>query len=103
MVNALSKSLVANIKDGFEYEQRYRQGTPITKVEELKAARGTAPGSPFNQMRRSLERLGLDAALIKERLQISAFLKDCASSSSMSRPVLRLVEWRCMMVESLTS
>ena len=48
VVNALSKSLVANIKrDGFEYEQRYRQGTPITKVEELKAARGTGTRITF--------------------------------------------------------
>ena len=75
MVNALSKSLVANIKrDGFEYEQRYRQGTPITKVEELKAARGTGTRITFQPDEEIFGEVKFDAALIKERLQISAFL-----------------------------
>src|SRR5512133_2705503 len=42
VVNALSKELVATVKrDGFQWEQRYKQGKPQGPVKKLGPARGT--------------------------------------------------------------
>src|SRR5512144_3154390 len=42
VVNALSKELVARVKrEGFVWEQRFRQGQPVGPMKKLEPARGT--------------------------------------------------------------
>ena len=54
VVNALSKSLVAEVRrDGQTYIQRYRRGKPLGPVERGEPARGTARPSPSRPTPRS--------------------------------------------------
>jgi DNA gyrase subunit B/topoisomerase-4 subunit B len=75
VVNALSKELVATVKrDGATWEQRFKQGVPIGVVKKLGAARGTGTTVFFRPDATIFPKVEFDAALIKERLEVSSYL-----------------------------
>ncbi len=75
VVNALSKELVASVKrDGFLWEQRYRQGVPQGPVKKVGAARGTGTTIYFHPDATIFPRVEFDAALIRERLEVASYL-----------------------------
>jgi DNA gyrase subunit B/topoisomerase-4 subunit B len=75
VVNALSKSLVAEVRrDGQTYQQRYRRGKPTGPVERGEPARGTGTSVTFTPDPDVFEDLSYDAALIAERLEVKTFL-----------------------------
>jgi DNA gyrase subunit B/topoisomerase-4 subunit B len=75
VVNALSKSLVAEVKrDGQTYIQRYRRGKPQGGVEEGEPARGTGTSVTFTPDPDVFEDLSYDPALIAERLEVKTYL-----------------------------
>jgi DNA gyrase subunit B/topoisomerase-4 subunit B len=75
VVNALSKELVATVKrDGFLWEQRYRQGKPLGPVKKVGTARGTGTTVYFHPDPTIFPRIEFDAALIRERLEVASYL-----------------------------
>ncbi len=75
VVNALSKELVATVRrDGFQWEQRYRQGVPQGPVRKIGPARGTGTTIYFHPDPTIFPRVEFDAALIRERLEVASYL-----------------------------
>ena len=76
VVNALSESLVAQVKrDGKLYEQRYARGVPITKLKTVRRnVRGTGTTITFTPDDEIFERTGFDAETIKENLEVKTYL-----------------------------
>jgi DNA gyrase subunit B/topoisomerase-4 subunit B len=75
VVNALSKSLVAEVRrDGMTYTQRYRRGKPAGPVESGEAARGSGTTITFSPDPEIFQDLGYDPALIAERLEVKSYL-----------------------------
>jgi DNA gyrase subunit B len=75
VVNALSKELVATVKrDGAAWEQRFKQGLPGGEIRKLGAARGSGTTVFFRPDATIFPKVEFDAALIKERLEISSYL-----------------------------
>jgi DNA gyrase subunit B len=75
VVNALSKELVATVKrDGFAWEQRYRQGKPAGGVKKVGPARGTGTTIFFQPDPTIFPKIDFDAATIKERLEVASYL-----------------------------
>jgi DNA gyrase subunit B len=75
VVNALSKELVATVKrDGFRWEQRFRQGKPAGPLRQLGPARGTGTTVFFRPDPTVFPRVEFDAALIRDRLEVSSYL-----------------------------
>ena len=75
VVNALSKDLTATVKrDGFAWEQRFRQGKPLGSVKKLGPARGTGTCVYFHPDPLIFPRIEFDAALIRERLEVASYL-----------------------------
>ncbi|MFI5457234.1 MAG: type IIA DNA topoisomerase subunit B [Isosphaerales bacterium] len=75
VVNALSKSLVAEVRrDGQTYIQRYRRGKPQGPVERGEAARGTGTTVTFLPDPEIFQDLSYDSALIAERLEVKSYL-----------------------------
>ena len=75
VVNALSKELVATSKrDGGLWQQTFKQGKPATKLRRLKAARGSGTTVFFRPDPKIFPKTEFDAALIRERLEITSYL-----------------------------
>ena len=75
VVNALSKELVATSRrDGAQWEQRFAQGKPLTKVQRVEAARGTGTTVYFRPDATIFPKTTFDAAVIGERLETTSYL-----------------------------
>ena len=75
VVNALSKELVVSVKrDGSLWEQRFRQGTAITPVRKVGAARGTGTSVFFRPDSTIFPKVEFEADLIRDRLEVVSFL-----------------------------
>jgi DNA gyrase subunit B/topoisomerase-4 subunit B len=75
VVNALSKELVATIKrDGATWEQRFKQGHPVSAVKKTGPARGTGTTVFFRPDSTIFPKIEFDPEVIKERLEVSSYL-----------------------------
>ena len=75
VVNALSKELVATVRrDGFLWEQRFKQGRPQGPVKKLGPARGTGTTVYFHPDPTVFPRVDFDPALVRERLEVASYL-----------------------------
>jgi DNA gyrase subunit B/topoisomerase-4 subunit B len=75
VVNALSKELVVTSKrDGALWEQRFRQGKPVSALKKLGPARGTGTTAFFRPDPTIFPKTEFDAAVIAERLEVASYL-----------------------------
>jgi DNA gyrase subunit B/topoisomerase-4 subunit B len=75
VVNALSKELVATVKrDGYLWEQRFKQGKPQGGLKRVGPARGTGTTVVFHPDPTIFPRVEFDPALIAERLEVASYL-----------------------------
>src|SRR5262245_58429880 len=75
VVNALSKELVATVRrDGAEWEQRFKQGKPLGPPKKLGPASGSGTKVFFHADPAIFPKVELDAALIRERLEVASYL-----------------------------
>jgi DNA gyrase/topoisomerase IV subunit B len=75
VVNALSKKLVATVKrDGFEYQQSYAKGTPVTKLEKVGPFRGHGTSIYFEPDETIFKTVKFDADVLKTRLEDMSFI-----------------------------
>jgi DNA gyrase subunit B len=75
VVNALSKSLVAQVRrDGLTYTQRYRRGKPDGGVEAGEPARGTGTTVTFTPDPEIFAEAEYNEKLIAERLEVKTYL-----------------------------
>src|SRR5512140_1065413 len=75
VVNALSRELIATVKrDGYTWEQKYKQGTPVGGVKKLGAARGTGTTVFFKPDSTIFPKVLFDAKTIRERLEVASYL-----------------------------
>src|SRR5690554_2158683 len=76
VVNALSTEMIATVKrDGKTYEQRFKQGTPATKLKTVsKSTRGTGTSIFFRPDPEIFESVEFDTEWIQERLDIKTYL-----------------------------
>jgi DNA gyrase subunit B len=75
VVNALSKELVVRVKrDGALWEQRFKQGKPVTGVRRLGPARGTGTIVFFRPDPAIFPKTEFDPDLIRERLEVTSYL-----------------------------
>jgi DNA gyrase subunit B/topoisomerase-4 subunit B len=75
VVNALSKSLVAEVRrDGYTYTQKYRRGKATGPVEEGEPIRGTGTTITFTPDTEIFPDLTFDPVLIAERLEVKTYL-----------------------------
>ncbi len=75
VVNALSKSLVAEVRrDGKIFIQRYRRGKPQGPVERGELSKGTGTSVTFLPDPDIFQDLSYDSALIAERLEVKSYL-----------------------------
>jgi len=76
VVNALSEEMVATVKrDGQEYQQQFRRGTPVTELETTKeSARGTGTAIFFRPDTEIFESVEFDPAWIREQLEVKTYL-----------------------------
>ncbi len=75
VVNALSRELVATVKrDGFTWEQKYKQGEPLGGVKKLGPARGTGTTVFFRPDSTIFPKTTFDAGIIRERLEVASYL-----------------------------
>jgi DNA gyrase subunit B/topoisomerase-4 subunit B len=76
VVNALSEEMVATVKrDGQEFQQRFRRGTPVTELEVSKeSARGTGTSIFFRPDPEIFESVEFDPAWIREQLEVKTYL-----------------------------
>ena len=75
VVNALSKELVATSKrDGFQWQQKFRQGKPVTGIKKIGRARGTGTTVFFRPDSKVFPKTKFEPSLIAERLEIVSYL-----------------------------
>jgi DNA gyrase subunit B/topoisomerase-4 subunit B len=76
VVNALSEEMVATVKrDGKEYQQRFRRGTPVTGLEVTKeSTRGTGTTILFRPDPDIFESVDFDPLWIREHLEVKTYL-----------------------------
>ena len=75
VVNALSKELVATVKrDGATWEQRFKQGRPVSAVKKTGPARGTGTTVFFRPDPTIFPKTEFDPDVIRERLEVSSYL-----------------------------
>jgi DNA gyrase subunit B/topoisomerase-4 subunit B len=76
VVNALSEEMVATVKrDGHEYQQTFRRGTPVTELETISnGARGTGTSIFFRPDPEIFESVEFDPAWIREQLEVKTYL-----------------------------
>jgi len=75
VVNALSKSLVAEVRlNGKTYVQKYRKGKPLGPVESTEPARGSGTTVTFTPDDEIFQTLDYDPGLIAERLDVKTYL-----------------------------
>ena len=75
VVNALSKELVATVKrDGFQWEQRFRQGVPQGPPRKIGPARGSGTTVFFHPDATIFPKIEFDAETIAQRLEVASYL-----------------------------
>lgn len=75
VVNALSARLQARVRrDGKEWSQEFRRGVPKAPIAEIGPARGTGTSITFTPDPQIFGDLSFDGALIRDRLEIKAYL-----------------------------
>jgi len=75
VVNALSKELVATSKrDGGHWQQRFKQGKPVTRPRRISRARGTGTTVFFRPDPKIFPKTEFDPKLIEDRLEIVSYL-----------------------------
>jgi DNA gyrase subunit B len=75
VVNALSKSLVAEVRrDGQTFSQRYRRGKPAGPVEKGEPSRGSGTTVTFTPDPDIFPDHSYDPAMIAERLEVKSYL-----------------------------
>ncbi len=75
VVNALSRELVATVKrDGYTWEQKYKQGTPVGGVKKLGATRGSGTTVFFRPDQTIFPKTTFDADVIRERIEVASYL-----------------------------
>ena len=75
VVNALSKELVATSRrDGAQWEQRFRQGKPVSAITKLGPARGSGTTVYFHPDPAIFPKLDFDPDVIRERLEVASYL-----------------------------
>lgn len=75
VVNALSTDLVATIRrDGFEWQQAYSRGVPTSKLKKLGPAAGSGTTIWFRPDPEIFADVDFDSGLLRERLEVKAFL-----------------------------
>jgi DNA gyrase subunit B len=75
VVNALSKELIATVRrDGAEWEQRFKQGTPQGPPKKIGPARGSGTKVFFRPDAAIFPKVELDPALIRERLEVASYI-----------------------------
>src|SRR5918996_2377666 len=75
VVNALSKELIATVRrDGAEWEQRFKQGKPVGPPKKVGPARGSGTKVFFHPDPSIFPKIELDAAVIRERLEVASYL-----------------------------
>ena len=75
VVNALSKELIATSKrEGYEWQQTFRAGKPVSGLKRLKRARGTGTTVFFRPDPKVFPKTNFDAAVIADRLKVASYL-----------------------------
>jgi DNA gyrase subunit B/topoisomerase-4 subunit B len=76
VVNALSEEMIATVKrDGQEFQQTFRRGTPVTELETTKDdARGTGTSIFFRPDAEIFESVEFDPDWIREQLEVKTYL-----------------------------
>src|SRR5271155_4605235 len=75
VVNALSKSLVAQVRrDGMTYTQRFRRGKPLGPVERGEPARGSGTMVTFTPDPEIFSDIHYDPKEIADRLEVKTYL-----------------------------
>ena len=76
VVNALSEEMLATVKrDGKEYQQRFRRGTPVTELEVTKErTRGSGTTIRFRPDPDIFESVDFDSLWIRENLEVKTYL-----------------------------
>jgi DNA gyrase subunit B len=75
VVNALSRELVATVRrDGYTWEQKYKEGDPVGGVKKLGPARGTGTTVFFRPDPKIFPKVQFDPAVIRERLEVASYL-----------------------------
>jgi DNA gyrase subunit B/topoisomerase-4 subunit B len=75
VVNALSRDLVATVRrDGYTWEQKYRQGNPVGGVKKLGPARGTGTTVFFRPDSTIFPKTEFEQGVIRERLEVASYL-----------------------------
>src|SRR4051794_3642970 len=75
VVNALSKSLVAEVRrDGYTFVQKYRRGKPLGGVEQGEPVRGTGTTITFTPDTDIFRDHSYDPELIRDRLDVKTYL-----------------------------
>src|SRR5262249_15495399 len=75
VVNALSKSLVAQVRrDGMTYTQRYRRGKPLGPVEPGEPARGSGTTVTYTPDPEIFSEIAYDPREIADRLEVKTYL-----------------------------
>ena len=75
VVNALSKELIATVRrDGYTWEQKYKQGVPQGGVKKLGPARGTGTTVYFHPDAQIFPKIEFDPQTIRERLEVASYL-----------------------------
>jgi DNA gyrase subunit B/topoisomerase-4 subunit B len=95
VVNALSKSLVAEVRrDGRTYIQRYRRGKPVGPVERGEPSRGSGTTVTFLPDPDVFQDLSYDSAMIAERLEVKSYLNKGLVIQFTDQPNKTNVEFR---------
>jgi DNA gyrase subunit B len=75
VVNALSKELVATVKrNGAVWQQRFRQGKPVSALKRLGPARGSGTSVFFRPDPAIFPKVEFDPELLRERLETTSYL-----------------------------
>jgi DNA gyrase subunit B/topoisomerase-4 subunit B len=75
VVNALSRELIATVRrDGQQYEMRFKQGKAVSPLKKVGPARGSGTTVYFHPDPTVFPKIEFDAALIRDRLEISSYL-----------------------------
>jgi DNA gyrase subunit B len=75
VVNALSSELVATVKrDGAEWQMKFRQGKPISKLVKVGPARGTGTAVFFRPDPTVFPKTEFSGEMIRERLEIASYI-----------------------------
>ena len=75
VVNALSRELIATVRrDGYSWEQRFKEGTPLGGVKKLGPARGTGTTVFFRPDPKIFPKVQFDAATLRDRIEVASYL-----------------------------